>query len=175
MGTTLNDRKRFNFQREDNALVIDSGETKPWVKLIGGVYRSTLPTYTNGDSALLHFTSDGKLMVDTELNVNGDLNIDNVIANPSYKGYKAYEGTLSVDTELDVLTDLGATGRTGYIYNNSGSDLEVEIYSDSAYGDSFNIPTYSTFYIDGLKTDKIKLVYNGSSTQDYKIFISKAE
>ena len=169
--TSLNTRKYRNFQKEDEALT----ETNPVLVTIGGVYRSTLPTYSDGDTAMLHFSSDGRLKVDTELSINGDLNVDNVEANPEYKGYKSYEGTLSADVELDILTDLGASGRTGYIYNASDSDLEVQIYSDGAYGDSIKIPTYSTFEIGGLKTDKIKLIYNGSSTQNYGVFVAKAE
>ncbi len=45
------------------------------MKFVGGIYRDTLPTYTDGQNAIFHFTADGKLLVDTEVDVDiRDLN-----------------------------------------------------------------------------------------------------
>jgi len=93
---------------EDSALVLNDGATKPFVMAIGGVYRSSLPTYTNGDAAVMHFTTDGKLMVDTELTVDGNVIIDNVavwatdIADSSTAGFALIDA--SGHPQVDVLT-----------------------------------------------------------------------
>jgi len=60
---------------DDSALVLNDGLTKPLTMMIGGVYRSGATSYTNGDAAVLHFTSDGKLK--TDASISGDVNVDN--------------------------------------------------------------------------------------------------
>jgi hypothetical protein len=70
--SSLNQNKWVNFQLEDSAYDAGTGQTKPILQVVGGIYRATQPTYTDGDAAMLHFSSDGKLMVDTELTLNAD-------------------------------------------------------------------------------------------------------
>ena len=38
---------------------------------VEGIYRAVAPTYTDGDAVLFHFTSDGKLMTDTNVTLTG--------------------------------------------------------------------------------------------------------
>ncbi|MAH50299.1 hypothetical protein CMI37_31045, partial [Candidatus Pacearchaeota archaeon] len=63
---------------DNSALVLNDGNTLPIVMMTGGMYNSGGVTYGDGDAALMQFTSDGKLMVDTELTIDGNVIIDNV-------------------------------------------------------------------------------------------------
>lgn len=88
---SLNQNKWVNFQLEDSAYDYGTSQTKPIVQVIGGIFRTVQPTYTDGDAAVAHFTNDGKLMVDTELTLNGNVisniksfSTDNTEANSAY-------------------------------------------------------------------------------------------
>ena len=103
---------------EDSAFVLNDGNTKPITMMVGGVYRSALPTYTAGDAAVCHFTADGKLMVDTELTLDGSVIINNlggaavndaaIAGNPVQVGYYAanFDGAAlpgAVNADGDVI------------------------------------------------------------------------
>jgi len=101
---------------EDSALVLNDGNTKPITMMVGGLYRSSAPAYTTGDVAVMHFTTDGKLMVDTELTVDGNIIIDNVavwatnIADTSTTSFGLVDA--NGHPQVDVLTMPGSL--TGY-------------------------------------------------------------
>lgn len=76
--SSLNQNKWVNFQLEDSAYDFGTSQTHPIVQTIGGIYRAALPTYVDGDAAILHFTTDGKLMVDTELTLDGNIIVNNL-------------------------------------------------------------------------------------------------
>ena len=179
--------------KDDSSLTITSTALTKEVDFIPGKKLADYDNYlSNGDYAvdyttgtIIYKTADSSgsatatytyviPKVDTEIN-DANVKIDNIVANPEYKGYKVYEGSLTADVEFNVASDLGDAGRTGYIYNASSSELSVQIDSTGAYGDTFTIPAKTPFEIGGLKTNKIKLIYNSSSSQDYKIFVAKAE
>jgi len=49
----------------------------PTVSIVGGLFRSTLPTYTDGDAAVLHFDSRGRLLVSPgESGLTADIDTD---------------------------------------------------------------------------------------------------
>lgn len=105
-GLSLRDREYRNFG-QDNAPLETSG---PILRVVGGVYESTLPTYTAKDSVPLHFTSDGRLMTDTELEISGVVignvkvfSTDNTAPNAAY-GKVGTDQTLIVQTSGGVLS-----------------------------------------------------------------------
>lgn len=118
-----------SIQLDDGALVLNDGNTKPFVMTVGGVYRSSLPTYTAGDAAVMHFTSDGKLMVDTELTLDGNVIIDNVavwatnIADSSTTSFGLVDA--SGHPQVDVLTMPG--GFTAYAEDSAHSSGEFGV------------------------------------------------
>jgi len=103
------DREYDNFQEDDAALA--QRTAKPVIAMSGGAYRASLPTYTDGDAAMMHFTSDGKLMVDTELTVDGNVIVDNVavwatnIADSSTAGFALIDA--NGHPQVDVLSVSG--------------------------------------------------------------------
>lgn len=110
---------------EDSALVLNDGNTKPITMMMGGVYRSSLPTYTNGDAAVMHFSADGKLMVDTELTLDGNLIIDNLSVWATNIASSATAGFALIDAsghpQVDVMTMPGSlTGYAEDSVHNSG-------------------------------------------------------
>jgi len=116
-GPSLSDKKWFVKQFEDATIKYIPDYTTPVITLMGGVCRNsaTIPTYGNNDAAVCHFTSDGKLMVDTELTVTS-LTIDNIsvfatnIANLDTAGPALIDASGHV--QVDVLTMPG--GLIGY-------------------------------------------------------------
>jgi len=114
---------------DDSALVLNDGNTKPLTLMTGGVYASSLPTYTNGDAAVMHFTADGKLMVDTELTIDGNVIIDNVavwatdIADSTTTSFALVDAT--GHPQVDVLTLPG--GLTGYAEDTAHTTGDIGV------------------------------------------------
>lgn len=104
--SSLNQNVWANFQVDDLAIDPGSDQTKPILQVVGGVYRSTLPTYTNGDAAILHFTSEGKLMVDTEMTLEATgVEINNIkVFSPDATAVNSKYGF--------AMTDIGAADGT---------------------------------------------------------------
>ncbi|MFW6173394.1 MAG: hypothetical protein ACOC5T_06585 [Elusimicrobiota bacterium] len=50
-------------EQEENQSISEG--LKPEVQLNGGVYRTTLPTYSDGDNTILHTSSDGRIKIDS--------------------------------------------------------------------------------------------------------------
>ena len=68
----------WNALHLDNAApILNNSLSLPLVLMVGGMYTLGGVTYDDGDAAVMQFTSDGKLMVDTELTLSG-VTIDNV-------------------------------------------------------------------------------------------------
>ena len=70
----VNDRIRWSHGTEQvsNESIADS--LTPEVQFVGGVYRSSDPTYSNNQNVVASFTSDGKLR--TDASISGDVNVD---------------------------------------------------------------------------------------------------
>lgn len=75
---SLQQNQWTSYQLEDTAYNFGAGQTNAVVQSIGGIYRATLPTYADGDAAMAHFTSAGRLMVDTELSLDGNIIVNNL-------------------------------------------------------------------------------------------------
>lgn len=112
------DRIRFSHgtEQEENQSISES--LNPEVKLVGGLYRDTLPTYSDGDNAILHFSDDGKLLVDADLNVSDiqigaveikDATSDNRVIVDSNGALKVTGGASSVNAEYKSPNDFNAT------------------------------------------------------------------
>lgn len=123
---------------EDSALVLNDGNTKPIVNVMGGVYRAALPTYTAGDAAVAHFTVDGKLMVDTELTLDGNVIIDNIavwatnIADSTTAGFALIDA--NGHPQVDVLTLPG--GLTGYAEDSQHVSADIGLMGLSVRNDT---------------------------------------
>jgi hypothetical protein len=87
--------KWANFQVEDSAYDFGTSQTKPIIQSVGGIYRAALPTYTDGDAAMNHYTVDGKLYVQN----SSDIQLGAV---------EIKDG--DSDTRLDVITQDAAFG-----------------------------------------------------------------
>ena len=92
---SLNQNKWVNFQLEDSAYDFGANQTKGIFQSIGGIYRAALPTYTDGDAAMCHFTTDGKLFVQN----SSDIELGAV---------EIKDG--DSDTRMDVITQDAAFG-----------------------------------------------------------------
>jgi len=114
MANGLNERKYMSLL-EDNKTAAESDINTPHGQVVAGYYTTAAPTLANTDFGFLRLTSDGKLMVDTELTVDGNVIIDNVAvfstdltsANTSFALVDA-----AGHQQVDVLTMPG--GLTGY-------------------------------------------------------------
>ena len=144
-----------SIQLEDGALVLNDGNTKPFVQTVGGVYRAVLPTYTAGDAAVMHFTADGKLMVDTELTLDGNVIIDNVAVFATNIASSATAGFALIDAnghvQVDVLTMPGSL--TGYAEDTAHvtADIGIQVLSKRTDSPSSSAGTdgdYATFNTD---------------------------
>ena len=62
---------------ETRAADTAASETE-YAQAVAGKYTTTLPTLADGDFAFFRLTSDGKLMVDTEMTVDGDIIVNNL-------------------------------------------------------------------------------------------------
>lgn len=93
------DRIRFSLgtEQEENQSISES--LSPEVQLGGGVYRSTLPTYSDGDNAIFHFNENGELKVDTELTVDG-VTIDNIDIQDISAGTQTNDVIVTMDGEV---------------------------------------------------------------------------
>ena len=114
---------------DNSALVLNDGNTLPIVMMTGGMYNSGGVTYGDGDAALMQFTSDGKLMVDTELTIDGNVIIDNVavwatdIADSSTTSFALVDA--AGHPQVDVLTMPG--GLVGYAEDTQHTTGDIGI------------------------------------------------
>jgi len=122
---TLEGREFMVYQEDDAAFALPTASSgKPGLVVGGGIYRSSLPTYTNGDAVCFHFDANGRLMVDTELTLDSNVIIDNVavwatdIADSSTSGFALIDG--DGHPQVDVLTMPG--GLTAYAEDAQHTD-----------------------------------------------------
>ncbi len=71
-------REKFKFFQDNIAWVGPGNDTAPIGVFVGGQYNLVAPTYTDGDPAVLQFTSSGLLKTDATFTVEGDINIGSV-------------------------------------------------------------------------------------------------
>ena len=115
MANSLNERK-FSGLVEDNKTAAENNFSTGHGQVMAGIYNSSLPTLANNDYGFLRLTSDGKLMVDTELTLDGNVIIDNIavwatnIADSTTTSFALVDA--SGHPQVDVLTLPG--GLTGY-------------------------------------------------------------
>lgn len=114
---TVTGRQFIIYQEDQTAFVLPAGTANPEVEVCGGIHEVTLPTYADKQAVALHFDSRGRLMVDTELTIDGaTFNIDNVFTFSSDKlasgaGYGLIDAVTG-NVQVDVITLPG--GLTGY-------------------------------------------------------------
>lgn len=107
----------------------------PGLRLVGGIYRATPPTYSDGENAILNFTADGKLKTDTSVNLSAsDIEIgaveikngsdDTRVTVTSANQLKVFDNVANslVPSQYDYVS-LGYTGDnlTTVLYKNGGS------------------------------------------------------
>lgn len=84
----------------------DAGQSGVALLTIGGIYESSAPTYSDGDATVLRTTSDGKLMVDTELTLDGNVLIDNIPVYATNINNSSTASLALVDTDGHVQVDV---------------------------------------------------------------------
>jgi len=115
---------------EDNKTAAEADINTAHGQVAAGIYTSSDPTLANNDFGFLRLTSDGKLMVDTELTIDGgSLHIDNMFvystdntpANARYGDIDA-NGYVSVNvmSMSGVVTDDSAQAATPQMINVGG-------------------------------------------------------
>jgi len=129
MGDSLNDKKYNSIEKEETTY----DKTKNFVRLAGGVYKATEPTYSDGDVAHLLFNSKGHLKVDTELSLTGDVYVDNVktfatnISDPTTQTYGLVDATGHVATNVAKIAGTATDVNSG---NKSNGTQRVTIATD---------------------------------------------
>lgn len=101
---------------------------------IAASYNATLPTYNDGDTTILHTDANGRLLVDTELVLNGTV-ITNVaiyatdIANPATKSYGLVDAQGHI--QVDVLSTISGATSIGFESNAAVGVVAVQISANS--------------------------------------------
>jgi hypothetical protein len=122
--------RKFASLVEDNKTAAEADINTAHGNVIAGIYTSSDPTLANNDFGFLRLTSDGKLMVDTELTIDGgSLHIDNMFvystdntaANARYGDIDG-NGYVSVNvmSMSGVVTDDSAQAATPQMINVGG-------------------------------------------------------
>lgn len=132
---TLNDRKFKSMYKDvstgTESYAADTASATEYASGVAGKYTSSLPTLTNNDWGFLRLTSDGKLMVDTELTLDGNIIIDNVavwatnIADSSTTSFALVDA--NGHPQVDVLTMPGSL--TGYAEDTAHTTGDIGILS----------------------------------------------
>jgi len=161
MASSLNDRKYASLV-EDNKTATESNINTAHGQVSAAQYTAASPTLANGDFAFLRMTSDGKLMVDTEMTVDGNVIVDNVamyatnIADSSTTSFALVDasGHIQVDiqsapvaettpqdishiTTAAVAASLVIKGSAGKLFsirgvNSSGSAQYIQVHDASS-------------------------------------------
>lgn len=129
-GLTLTDRKYRSFGQEG----VPSYEGSPVFQLGGGIFTTGGFAYSHLDAVPFHFTSDGKLMTDTELEVSGvvignvkTFSTDNTAPNAAY-------GKIGADQTLIAQTSGGVLAvQSGTAWACSGLNYAKVIPSGTFY------------------------------------------
>lgn len=104
---------------------------------VGGIYRAIPPTYTDGQAAILSFTSDGKLRTDASITV-GALTV-NVTPTIWTKRFYAEVSVTNIDqtiTFLDVGTGLPFNAEEVTIANDNASNSVWLNYGAASVADT---------------------------------------
>lgn len=132
MGHDLNDKRWNNLVEDQETALIVPGDSNPTGSIIAGVYRSTLPTYTDGDAVIPHFSDDGRLMVDTELTLDGSVVINNL------GGAAAHDAAVAGNP---VLIGVEAKDFDGSALPNDVDEGDVVRLAASQYGVGYTMLT----------------------------------
>ena len=140
MAPGLQTRKFATLVSDGSTAALDDIHTS-YGTTIAGKYTTAAPTFTNGQYGHLRMTSDGKLMVDTELTVTG-LTIDNIFTYSSDgavtgAGYGAIDANGHV--QVDVLTMPGSL--TGYAEDTAHTTADVGIQMLAVRNDAYAVFT----------------------------------
>jgi len=122
-------------------------EDPPVGEFIATMYRSTLPTYTDGDAAVLHVDARGRLLVSTgEAGITADVETDNSPAPATPNGtfpLGVYRATPTVYTDGDATvlqTSLNGNLKTQGTRHISSTTLRAAAVLTNAYVTSSSIP-----------------------------------
>jgi hypothetical protein len=130
--------RKFSSLMEDIKTASESGVETAYGRVAAGYYGTSLPTLTNGDFGFFRLTSDGKLMVDTELTVDGNVIVDNVavwatnISDSSTSSFALVDA--SGHPQVDVLTMPG--GLTGYAEDAAHTTGEIGVMALAVRNDA---------------------------------------
>jgi|TARA_Y100000034_G_C6905929_1_gene420364 hypothetical protein len=130
MAPGLNTR-RFGSLCSDGATTTVDNKNESYATIIGAYYTTAAPTFTNGQYGHLRMSADGKLMVDTELTIDGNVIVDNVAVWATNISDSSTSSFALVDAaghpQIDVLTLPGSlTGYAEDTQHNSG-DIGIQM------------------------------------------------
>jgi hypothetical protein len=170
---SINDREKWSLGTEQESNESISESKTPEVKFVGGVYRSTLPTYSDGDNAMLHFTADGKLETtatleasSVDIEVNPKQIAESTVPTEVSDGdeVNAWYDTFGrpISKEINLSTQAAqvenvssiptmtqkVTGITQLTATGNTSSINVEDYA--LYGYTFTVASINTNVIVGL-------------------------
>ena len=164
----VNDRIRWSHGTEQvsNESIADS--LTPEVQIIGGLYRASDPTYTDGQNAVASFTSDGKLR--TDASISGDVNVDSTSV--SVEGYIGKASGTNGDfiTAYASGTTLTCSTLPTGIASLTADDI-VSIVQISTAGAVLNTYTRDDITLTASGTDPTTLTVTGATFNASDTFV----
>jgi hypothetical protein len=167
---TLNDRK-FSSYILDNSTAAVANINTPYAQIAAGKYYAAYSNLADQEYGFLRLTSEGKLMVDTEITLDGNLMIDNItvwatnIADSTTSGYALIDA--AGHPQVDVLSLPG--GLTGYAEDTAhvSGDYGIQILAvrNDAYASLTSTDLdYSALSVDS--TGKLHTLAQGYVAHD---------
>ena len=154
MAPGLQTRKFATLVSDGSTAALDDIHTS-YGTTIAGKYTTAAPTFTNGQYGHLRMSADGKLMVDTELTIDGDLVIDNLA-----KARSSQETAVANDDPVTLITNLNGelvlasynwtTSKLGTTESNPISTHHIEETLADVTNET-NATNYYYFDMDGYK------------------------
>jgi len=125
----------------------------PELQLGGGVYRSTLPTYSDGENTIIHFNSKGGLLVDT---TTGAVGVSTGTSTAVTCGATSVT-VLAASATRKFATIVNDSDETIYLKYGSGATLNSGIRLN-AHGGAHNICACNLYtgIITGIATNATK-------------------
>lgn len=161
---------------DDSALDLNDGLTKPLTMMVGGVFNNASPSYTDGDAAVMQFTSSGKLKVDASINIDST-----EVVVQTATGAVAINTTTSISAEfklLKVCVHFSAAPTTSEdltvtLDSNAGAAYDTVLGSvdpsSSSLTDWVFVPADgSGKFVDG---DEIVVAFTNTDTETYGLSI----
>lgn len=112
-------QKEFSSLVQDGSTASVQGISEFHGRIVAGVFLSTTPTYSDGQAAFMRITSDGRLMTDTELTLDGDIIVNNLggaaVRDGTIRGNPVQIGVEAAEFDGSVLpTAVSAEGDVQY-------------------------------------------------------------